>query len=48
MEKARGGHAHKLGVLSLVDRATGTMRSFTFDKFRADEVHPIVRANIAP
>ena len=47
MEKARGGHAHKLGVLSLVDRATGTMRSFTFDKFRADEVHPIVRANIA-
>jgi transposase-like protein len=45
--KARGGHAHKLGVLSLVDRETRTMRSFTFDKFRADEVHPIVRANIA-
>ena len=47
MEKAKGGHAHKLGVLSLVDRTTGTMRSFTFDKFRADEVHPIVRANIS-
>ncbi len=47
VQKARGGHAHKLGVLSLVDRTTGTMRSFTFDKFRADEVHPIVRANIS-
>ena len=47
MKKAKGGHAHKLGVLALVDRETGTMRSFTFDKYRADEVHPIVRANIA-
>ena len=47
VKKARGGHAHKLGVLALVDRDTGTMRSFTFDKFRADEVHPVVRANIA-
>lgn len=45
--KARAGHAHKLGVLALVDRDTGTMRSFTFDKFRADEVHPIVLANIS-
>ena len=43
----RGGHAHKFGLLALVDRDSGTMRSFTFDKFRADEVHPIVRANIA-
>ena len=47
MEKARGGHAHKLGVLALVERDSGQMRTFTFDKFRADEVHPIVRANIA-
>ncbi|HEX8215657.1 MAG TPA: IS1595 family transposase [Allosphingosinicella sp.] len=47
VEKKRGGHAHKLGVLSLVDRNTGTMRSFTFDKFRAEQVHPIVRANIS-
>jgi transposase-like protein len=46
-EKAKGGHAHKLGVLALVDRETKTMRTFTFDKFRADEVHPIVRANIS-
>ena len=47
VEKAKGGHAHKLGVLALVDRNTGTMRSFTFDKFRAEQVHPIVRANIS-
>ncbi|SMF68007.1 IS1595 family transposase [Allosphingosinicella indica] len=47
VQKGRGGHAHKLGVLSLVDRATGTMRSFTFDKFRAEQVHPIVLANIS-
>jgi transposase-like protein len=45
--KARGGHAHKLGVLALVDRDTGTMRSFTFDRFSAAEVHPIVFHNIA-
>jgi transposase-like protein len=43
----RGGHAHKFGVLALVDRETGTMRSFTFDKFRAEQVHPIVLDNIA-
>ncbi|MGS1015592.1 IS1595 family transposase [Allosphingosinicella humi] len=47
VNKARGGHAHKFGVLALVDRETGTMRSFTFDKYRAEQVHPIVRANIA-
>lgn len=46
-KKAKGGHAHKLGVLALVDRDTGTMRTFTFDKFRAEAVHPIVRANIS-
>ena len=45
--KAKGGHAHKLGVLALVDRDTGNMRTFTFDKFRAEQVHPIVRENIA-
>jgi transposase-like protein len=42
-----GGHAHKLGVLALVDRETRTMRTFTFDKFRAEEVHPIVLSNIS-
>jgi transposase-like protein len=43
----RGGHAHKMGVLSLVERNTGKVRSFTFDDTRAHEIHPIVRANIA-
>jgi transposase-like protein len=41
------GFAHKLGVLALVDRDSGTMRSFTFDKANSAEVHPIVRANIS-
>jgi transposase-like protein len=42
-----GGHAHKMGVLALVDRDSGTMRTFTFDKFRAEQVQPIVLANIS-
>ena len=46
-ERMKGGHAHKFGVLALLDRDTRTMRSFTFDRFRANEVHPIVRANIS-
>ena len=46
-KNTRGGWAHKMGVLALVDRETRTMRTFTFDKFRADAVHPIVRANIS-
>jgi transposase-like protein len=46
-KKARAGAAHKMGVLALVDRDSGTMRTFTFDKFRADQVHPIVLSNIA-
>lgn len=45
--RARAGHAHKHGVLSLVDRDSGRVRSFTFDNFRAEQIHPIVRANIA-
>lgn len=44
---SRGGHAHKMGVLALVDRDSGTMRTFTFDKFRADQVQPVVLANIS-
>lgn len=42
-----GGHAHKMGVLALVDRNTKTMRSFTFDRFSAREVHTVIRANIS-
>ena len=47
VERARAGHAHKFGVLALVDRESRTMRTFTFDKFRADAVHPIVLSNIS-
>jgi transposase-like protein len=45
--RARAGHAHKMGVLALVERNTGEVRSFTFTATRASEIHPIVRANIA-
>lgn len=45
--KPKGGYAHKLGVLALLDRASGTMRTFTFDKLRCEELQPIVRANVA-
>jgi transposase-like protein len=47
VQKARAGTAHKMGVLALVDRETRTMKTFTFDRFRADEVHPIVLSNIS-
>lgn len=43
----RHGYQHKLGVLALVDRATGTMRTFTFDRFSAADIHPVVRANVS-
>lgn len=44
----KGGFRHKMAVLSLVERSTGKIRSFTFENSeRAAEVHPIVRANIA-
>jgi len=29
----------------IAPRDSGTMRAFTFDKFRAEQVHPIVRAS---
>jgi len=41
------GYQHKLGVLALVDRDSGTMRTFTFDKFGAADIYPVVRANVA-
>jgi transposase-like protein len=43
----RGGQSHKMAVISLIDRETGAARSYTFTNFRADEIHPIVRNNIA-
>jgi transposase-like protein len=44
---ARGGKDHRMGVLSLVERNTGKVRSFTFDKTTGAEIHPIVLANVA-
>jgi transposase-like protein len=46
-DAARAGNAHKMAVLSLVERNTGAVRSFTIENTRADEIHPILRANIA-
>ena len=43
----RAGAGHKMAVLALVDRDTRTMRTFTFEKNNAANVHPIVRANIS-
>ena len=42
----RGG-GHKMKVLSLVDRNTGKVRSFTDPDLTAKDIHPILRANIA-
>ena len=44
--KARGS-AHKLRVVSLVDRGTGEARSFPANSMVRDEVAQIVRANLA-
>ena len=41
------GYQHKMGVLGLVDRASGQMRSYVFDRYSAADICPIVRANVA-
>ena len=46
-KRARAGHAHKMQVLSLVDRDSGKVRSFTADMLHASVVHPIVRENVS-
>ena len=43
----RGGHAHRNAVLALVDRDSGTSRWFHVERTSSDQIHPIVRANIA-
>jgi transposase-like protein len=43
----RAGQRHKHAVLSLLDRDTKSVRSFHIDEANADEVTPIVRANLA-
>lgn len=45
-KKKKRGHAHKLAVLSLVDRKTGEARSVVIDNTKADTIVPILRANI--
>lgn len=43
----RNGAGHKRVVLGLVDRESGTMRTFHVDRASSDQVHPIIRANIS-
>lgn len=45
--KKRGGYHHKNAVLSLLDRETGQVRSFHVASATANEVFPIVRANLS-
>jgi len=46
VEKAKGGVAHKMKVLSLVDRNSGRARSMVVDDTTAATVAPLVEANI--
>ena len=41
------GAGHKMKVLSLVDRNTGTVRSFTDPHLTAKQIFPIIRINIS-
>ena len=43
----RGGYFHKMKVLALVDRDTGRSRAFVIDYVAADQIRPILHANIA-
>ena len=45
--QVRRGVAHKMAVLSLVDRASGQMRSFHLDRVSTATVAPIVLANVS-
>lgn len=47
MEKAKGGFKHKMKVLSLLDRTTGTKISFVVDGVTIAHVTPILQANLA-
>lgn len=43
----RWSAAHKMTVLTLLDRSSGQARSFSIDGPLAREIHPIMRANLA-
>ena len=45
--KAKQGFGHKMKVISLVDRDTGRIRSYTFDQMITCYVEPVCRENIA-
>ena len=47
VERGKGGFRHKMAVLALVDRDSGQMRTFAFEKIKGDQVHAIVRTNIS-
>ena len=42
----RSGYAHKMKVLSLVDRNSGRARSVKINKVSLDVIEPIIRANV--
>ena len=44
---ARGGVAHKLKVLSLVDRQSGRARSVKIETVTLRDIEPIIRANVS-
>ena len=43
----RWSHAHKMTVLTLLDRSSGKVRSFSINGPLAGDIHPIVRDNIS-
>jgi transposase-like protein len=43
----RGGVAHKMKVLSLIDRSTGRARSVKIDAVNLRTIEPIIRANVS-
>jgi hypothetical protein len=44
--KVRRGFHHKMAILSLIHRESGQARSFVIDKANADNIVPIVHANV--
>lgn len=45
---SRGGYAHKMKILTLIDRNSGRARSVKIENVSRVEIEPILRANIAP
>jgi transposase-like protein len=47
VEKGKGGFRHKMKVLSLLDRNSGSSRSFVVDNVNIEQVAPILANNLA-